>query len=176
MKSKITGPHKATNYAAAFYEAQAFLTAVVEINKKAQSIISLAHGAENVSTLRNVEYVNHAFAVELLLKCIMIMQNGHYYRGHNLLALYEKLNHSTQNELALLYDKKLPWRLSKNISEYESITFKMVLMEGANAFMDLRYSFEPNNGNNSRYHLDMAADIIVRYIQQIKPELKSIMP
>ena len=41
MKSKITGPHKATNYKAAFYEAQAFLTAAVEINKKQQLIISV---------------------------------------------------------------------------------------------------------------------------------------
>jgi HEPN domain-containing protein len=176
MEAKITGPHSATNYKAVFYEAQAFLTAAVEINKKQQSIISLNDSCEeNIWSLRNVEYVNHAFAVELLLKCVMILENERYYRGHNLFGLFEKLNSSTQNEMALLYDANRPVRYKMNSSEYESVTLKSVLKEGRNSFMCLRYTFEPGY-RNTRYHLERVADLIVKYILLIKPELKYITP
>ena len=171
METRITGPHKAIDYKSAFYEAQAYFTASVEINKKLQSVMSSNYLEEDVLPLRNAEYVNHAFALEQLLKCIMIAENKEYYRGHNLFRLFAKLNSSTQTKIAFSYNRLNPIRYKSDLSECESITLESVLKEGGNSFMGLRYTFEPHY-QAPRYNLDMAADLIVNYIHRIKPELK----
>ena len=174
MAAKITGPRKATNYKVTFYEAHAYLTAAVEINKKLQSVLLLNDLEEDFKPLRNAEYVNHAFGVELLLKCIMILENEHYYRRHNLFGLFNELNSSTQTEIAFSYNRFTPGRYKNDSTDMESTTLESVLKEAGNSFEHLRYTFEPGY-QDKRYHLEMAADLIVKYIQKIEPELENTM-
>lgn len=166
-------PRDSTNYELAFYEAQNFLTAAEAISNKAQSIMFTENGFEKSIGLQYAQYVNHSYAFELLLKCIMIIENGHYYEGHNLWDLFKKLNPETQTTIISRFDEYKSFRRHRTyFGIFEKIEFLTVLEEAGTAFIEFRYLFEGNN--TPHYDLDTALKCLEYYISKIKPELKKL--
>jgi len=166
-------PRISTNYELAFFEAQNFLTAAESISKKVQSVIFTENGLEKSIGLQYAQYVNHSYAFELLLKCISIIENGHYYEGHNLLNLFEKLNLATQTKIISRFDEYKSFRRNRTyFGVFEKIEFLTVLEEAGTAFIEFRYLFERKN--TPHYDLDTALECLESYIGMIKPELKKL--
>ena len=183
-KSELMNSNKSfasTNYELAYYEAQTFLTVAEEIRKKAQSILlsGIAEQSQGINTnnieksigLQYAEHVNHAFAVELLLKCIMIMEDGQYYLGHDLFALFDKLRPLTQLTISARFDEYRVHRRNRVYFGFmESVTILDVLNEAQEAFKDFRYLFEQKE--RPSYDLSTVVECLEYYIKQQKPDLK----
>ena len=168
-------PFQSENFETAFWEAQSFLIAADAISKKAQFVlISEIVAKKGVDKSLGIQYakeVNHAYAFELLLKCIMIIENGQYYSGHILLDLFYKLNPDTQIKLSEIYKGCNHMRRHRTyFGIFEEVTLIMVLEEAKAAFKDLRYLFEGKN--RPVYDLNLALECLEFYIFELRPELK----
>jgi hypothetical protein len=162
-----------SNYETAFYEAQNFLIAAEAIRKKMQSVLFTEDGLNKSIGLQYVMYLNHSFAVELLLKCIMIMETGHYYTGHHLFDLFSKLPEKTQQQITVRFNEyEVRRRDLKYFGMFEEVDLLMVLREAQNAFIQFRYLFE--NREAPRYDLDITVECHKYYICNAKPELKNL--
>jgi hypothetical protein len=170
-KNKKNDPKISSNYELAFYEAQNFLTAAKAISEKAQSVMFLEDGMERSIGLQYAKYVNHSFAFELLIKCIMIIENGHYYEGHDLLDLFKKLNINTQQKIISRFDEYKRFRRHRTyFGIFEKIEMLTVLEEARAAFMKFRYLFEGKSPPH--YDLETALECLEYHISCLKPELK----
>jgi hypothetical protein len=162
-----------SNYETAFYEAQNFLIASEAIRKKMQSVMFTEDGMNKSIGLQYVMYVNHAFAVELLLKCIMIMETGRYYTGHHLFDLFLKLPEKTRQRITAIFGEYgIRRRDLKYFGMFEEVDLVTVLQEAKSAFMQFRYLFE--NREAPRYDLNTVVECLEYYIFTVKPELKNL--
>lgn len=169
--------HSSMNYETAFWEAQNFLIASEAISQKAQAILISEFAANKTSDksigLQYAKYVNHSYAVELLLKCIMIIENKRFFAGHALLDLYKLLDSDTQIQLFEIYKKCNHIRRNMTyFGMFEEVTIVMVLEEAKEAFKDFRYLFEGRS--TPKYNLDLVVACLEKYIFQIKPELRDL--
>jgi HEPN domain-containing protein len=173
LSSKNTIPKSSTNYELAFYEAESFLTAAEAIAKKAQSVIFTENGMDKSIGLTYARHVNHSYAFELLLKCIMIIEDGHYFEGHDLLGLFGKLNPVTQAKITARFDEYKGIRRHRVYHGiFEKIELLSVLEEAGKAFIEFRYLFETKN--KPYYNLDNALECLEHHISYLKPELKKL--
>lgn len=170
---KING----TNYESAFWEAQSFLIAADVISKKAQVVIR-EELKENVFPekslgLQFAKDVNHAYAFELLLKCIMIIENSYYHSGHDLYGLFKLLDEETQKKLIIKYSEYQHRRRHRRyFGIWEDVGLTMVLEEAGRAFMEFRYLFEGKP--TPPYDLDRALECLEWHIFTLKPELEKL--
>lgn len=56
--------------------------------------------------MQNVFNITHAFAIELYLKCLQIIEKGNYQGGHELIKLFNRLNNSTKDRIRYFYNQK----------------------------------------------------------------------
>lgn len=163
-------PKTASRYDLAYFEAQNFLIAATAIGREAQK--HLLSKDERSVGLQFAKYVNHAYACELLLKCIMIIENGQYFSGHNLLNLFRQLHSSTQQKLIEMYRDCRPIR--RNVTYwgiFDVPTIEEDLEDAQTAFVDFRYLFERKPTPN--YDLNLTVQCLEHYILTVKPELKN---
>ncbi|MBL0357866.1 MAG: hypothetical protein IPP72_13705 [Chitinophagaceae bacterium] len=86
-----------------FFEAESFLEASAVIIKHGNKDILTSAGFEKAISLSYVSHVNHAFAFEMYIKCLMIIEKGEYHSGHNLFILFGKLSQKCQDNIVSYY-------------------------------------------------------------------------
>ena len=164
---------KSLNYQFAFYEAQSFLIAAEAIGKEMQTVLLSENAIDKGIGLQFAKYINHAFAFELLLKCIMIIEKGEYHSGHKLLSLFKQLSPQAQKEITLRFNQyNVTRRNSTYHGFFEKIELVTVLEEAGEAFVEFRYLFE--NKPTPKYDLDIALECLEHYISTLKPDLKRL--
>lgn len=165
------------NYEVAFWEAQTFLIAAEAISKIAQTtmlneIRNNQHPEKSIG-LQMAKHVNHSYAVELLLKCTMIIDLGYYRGGHNLFELFYSLKEETQ---VAIFERFSQYNIKRRHPVYfgifEDVDIVMVLREAGEAFVNLRYRFEGKP--TPKYELYDTIECIEYYIFSVKPELKKL--
>lgn len=166
-----------SNYEIAFYEAECFLEVSKLIDRRQIELSVPPTTMKNISKNTNLQFakhVNHAYAFELYLKCLMIIENGTFYSGHDLLELFKKLNPSTQSSIVDYY--KSNYRIARRNMTYfgffDEPDFFELLGEAKKAFMDFRYLFERNG--TPPYELDGIVECVRREIIRLKPELATL--
>lgn len=94
--------------------------------------------------------VTNAFASELFLKCLLILEGkAHLARGHDLHLLFKRLDGQTQKDIRARWDADAPRRVS-SLAEAERLSGATIprdldtsLAECGKAFERIRYIFEP---------------------------------
>ena len=167
---------KSENFQAAFYEAECFL----EVSKliKAQTFsnkpLTSRKVAKRNTYLNFAQYVNHAYAFELYLKCLMIIEQGVYYAGHNLSFLFEKLSPVTQTNIVTYYHSKYQ-HVRRDATKSGGVAepdFHELLEEAKNAFVEFRYLFEKKSVRP--YVLAGIVESVRFEILKLKPELENL--
>ena len=159
------------NFLLAFREAECFLT-VSKMTKEKTYLKSLDE--KEIYRSINFKYathVNHAYAFELYLKCLMIIENGQYFEVHELSGLFKLLSTNTQKNIERRYssDDTYIRRNTTYFGFFESPTLYELLEEANRAFIDFRYLF--SRSNTPTYELDNLIECVRQELFVLKPEL-----
>ncbi len=171
MSSRIRW-HTSDNFFLAFVEAECFLRISQMVKEKTYLKEFTRQETERSISFQYARHVNHAYALELYLKCLMIIENGKYAEGHGLLDLFELLNDTNKQEIEEYFEENHAF-IRRNMTYFEIFDKPSVreLLEEANrAFIDFRYLFSRNN--TPYYELDGVLDCVRNQIFKAKPELK----
>jgi len=119
-----------------------------------------------------------AFASELFLKCLLLIEGKGTHNCHDLHVLYKKLSPQAQTLIASKWD--FPTRRAAEIAfaEMESgqkmpTDLDSALIRGGNAFKKMRYIYEDPLGTDF-YLIDLPR-ILHDVILALKPEWKNLM-
>lgn len=155
-----------------FDHAESFIIASKAINQSAVKY-SLGGDPNEGIVLSLIAKFNHAFAFELYLKCLMSLETGRYFEGHDLLKLFKMLSQETQDEIIKNHDTLTVYRhpTRHGFGFSNEGKFIELLTEAANTFVDYRYVFnKPNVGN---YNLDFPLKYLRSMILKKRPDFKS---
>lgn len=83
-------------YLSAFYEAECFLNISKMIKEKTYLKTFTRKEIDQSINFQYATHVNHSYAFELYLKCLMIIEVGEYMKGHHLLELFEFLSDTSK--------------------------------------------------------------------------------
>ncbi len=137
-------------------------------------------GADGTSELRDFLWlalpsvVLSAFACELFIKTLLILEGKIPLSSHNLYTLYKRLDNKTKDRLDLI------WRVSMidaaaQLHEIEKLKGKKLrrnlreaLEDCGDAFVDARYYYEEPEG--SMYYLTVLPRVLHEFILERKPE------
>jgi hypothetical protein len=121
----------------AFLSAEAFL----EICKV--MVAALENGNFRILSLGLA--TNAAFALEMYLKCLLLLESGLAARGHDLYNLFHKLDQSTQSDLTKDHEEFLKRNQAFVAKAQETglpTDLEELLKLGRSAFTDFRYAHE----------------------------------
>ncbi len=159
-----------------FDEAEDFLFAS-NIIKKASSEHLKLNGTGLISINRAiglsfVNYVNHAYAFELYIKCLMVIESGYFYSGHKLFELFSYLSQETQEKITTQHnDSTMESGLFYTMKRISNADFVGLITKAHEPFLDYRYLF---NGKQTKgYDLHRALETVREIIFQMKPEYRT---
>jgi HEPN domain-containing protein len=143
MPNKI----KCVYYDRAFFDAENFMMASKLITQKASNDLFTSDGIEKSIGLKYVSNVNHAYAIEIYLKCLMIIEKGEFIEGHDLALLFNNLLPETQKSIIDNFNAnyKSLKRSKKYFGVFFETNFVEQLDEAKKAFIDFRYLFSKNS-------------------------------
>jgi len=131
--------------------------------------------------LFNAAFTNHAFACEIYLKCLYVLEKNKYYKGksHSLIDLFGELKPETQERITSIYNANStnhPERLQerRNLGDDSHYTLECILKQSAAAYYIFRYSYEPNR--EIHYKIWNVVEALRCYIAEIKPEWELSLP
>jgi hypothetical protein len=112
-----------------------------------------------------------AFASELFLKCLLILETGEAPENiHPLHVLYRRVSHKRRRRIEELWDNDARPKLAGLAQALNLPTdLPNALFQCSKAFEQLRYAYE-NNFNNVRYYIGDFPWIVMRAIVEVKPE------
>lgn len=150
-----------------FDEAEAFSIAADAIG--AQAVKYSFKNPDFAHQLVLTSWVNHALAFELYLKCLMGIEKGKFYTGHNLLYLFSKLSKQNKYKIIGYHDNGIfhgaAYYVVHGLSK--KTDFMTLLSDASNAFVDYRYMFEGKKWKN--YELDFAIRVVREVIIELCP-------
>ena len=121
-----------------------------------------------------------AFTSELLLKCILIIENGDAPNTHDLRKLFDEVSASVQQSIIAGWNETIAGH-EKQFAYQESLSGRKIprdlptaLTVCGRAFEGMRYVYEDPMKTNF-YLIDLAR-ILLNVIWDIKPEWKNIRP
>jgi hypothetical protein len=168
--------YKADNYQMIFIEAENFnkISKIILDKIKFPDIITSNEVRQDIAESIGFQYashVNQAFAFELYIKCIMIIENGEYCYGHDPVELFSQLNIATQVRIELIHSlaNKQMRRHPLYHGFMEETSFVQLLEEAGNPFMDYRYLF--SKSNLKPYSLDKIIETLRTEILRLKPDI-----
>jgi hypothetical protein len=122
--------------------------------------------------------VNHAFAMELYLKCLITIETGFTHPTHDLENLFNYLSSHTRKTIERYYDEIraedplciafAQWLERHGENPEEHLRLKSALSKSAKAFEVLRYPYEGEEDHN--YILGPLEIAARRIILELKPE------
>lgn len=116
--------------------------------------------------------MNHAYAFELYLKCLMIIEKGEYAEGHGLSDLFNLLSGTAKANIERTFELEHAFirRNSKYFSLFEKPSLGDLLDEANKAFINFRYLFSLHK--TPAYELDGVIECLREEIFRVKPELR----
>lgn len=160
------------NYLLAFREAECFLNVARMIKEKTYLKKFTQQEIERSINFQYATHVNHAYAFELYLKCLMIIETGAYKEGHSLLDLFNSLTDAAKKNIENRFESDFAFirRNSTYLGLFEKPSIYDLLKEADRAFIDFRYLF--SGKNTPSYELDGLVECLRQEILLIKPGLK----
>jgi hypothetical protein len=133
--------------------------------------------AEWSPTVAPPTMVLSAFAAELYLKCILIIEKEEAPENIHLLhVLYRRLSHKAKRRIEQLWESDSRPNLATLAKMTGAPTdLPNALFRCSAAFEQLRYAYE-KNFNNVTYYVGDFPWILARYIAEIRPEWKGPEP
>lgn len=131
---------------------------------------------EKINIMGITTIVLSAFASELHLKCLRIIETGSAPHGHNLKNLYKDLSKQTRAKISQEWDLYLP-RIEGKMRSMERADdpiprdLESLLGMGARAFEGLRY---PANVYSTGFFLNDLPRILESVTLQLKPEWRNV--
>lgn len=139
-------------------------------------VLVAALNAGNRNILALVLATNSALTLETYLKCLLFLQKGSTFGGHDVYKLFKHLPHATQSELSAAHDKfiadnpalKSKWMESTGIE----LDLESLLKAGRDTFVKFRYAWEeiPSKTN---WGLNGFIKCVREYILKLHPEWES---
>jgi hypothetical protein len=165
---------QSNEYVVAFREAECFLNVSKMIKEKTHLKTFTQEEIAQSINFQYATHVNHSYAFELYLKCLMIIEAGEYVEGHDLLKLFKLLSDTTKTNIENYFNSNFAFvrRHRTYWGIFEKPSIYKLLEEANNAFIDFRYIFSRNNTPN--YELDGVIECVRQEIFRLKPELKNI--
>ncbi len=162
---------KSDNYFMAYCEAECFLHIAKTVKEKTYLKEFTQKEIDRSINFQYATHVNHAYAFELYLKCLMIIEAGKYVEGHGLLDLFKLLSDTARNNIEKVFESKYAFirRNMKYHGIFEKPSVYELLEEANKAFIDFRYLF--SRSNTPSYELDGLIECIREEILRLKPEL-----
>jgi len=154
----------------AFTEAEAFLTAANYIIQKDDELSY--RDIFRFVNITIVHEVNHAFAVEMYLKCLQLIITGIHSKGHHLGKLFDKLNPEVQEKINTRY-KETYQKNDEDLWDATEYSLKDLLHKAGTYFLYSRYTFEKENDFYTRYRLNVGIMAIRDIIFEYQPEFKN---
>jgi hypothetical protein len=116
--------------------------------------------------------VMEAFCLELLMKCILMIETGKVAKVHNLKDLFDKISPANQSKIKKYYDEDL--------GEVQSVTIQQrgktytsdlngVLAATNNTFVEWRYMFEPGKDPKPILGWESLRAALLRLLLEIQP-------
>ena len=123
-------------------------------------------------------FVNHAYALELYLKCILCIEGTRIEQGHSIPEIYRKVTEDTKLIIEDDYQKNVTY-LEGYFDRHgheKKVDFKSIISQIPNAFVGLRYIYEnPPKKGNERYELECISPSVRNTILKLKPGLKGYL-
>lgn len=156
-----------------FKEADTFVLAFKAILLKASDVfetdfrctVSLGYAAN----------VNHAFAFELYLKCLIAIEGKLIQFGHNLEITFNNLTEETKNKIINRFTNNNPNHISiNNIVKgvNKPSDFLELISSVPQPFKSLRYLFEDKEKRYLNYELEEAIYSVRETILELKPKIE----
>jgi len=117
-------------------------------------------------------YVNHAFAFELYLKCLTVIEGKNIIFGHKLFDFFEGLSEETKAKIKNHFAINNPnHRIAHDVIFGINKTTDIVglIKHIQQPFKEFRYLYEENKGNQ-QYELEEAINSVRAIILELKPE------
>jgi len=165
---------KSDNYLIAFCEAECFLNVSKMVKEKTYLKTFTQKEIDQSINFQYATHVNHAYAFELYLKCLMIIETGEYVEGHQLLELFKLVSDNSKANIENHFNSNYAF-IRRNMTYFGIFDKPSIydLLEEANkAFIDFRYLF--SRKNTPTYKLDGVIECVRHEIFRLKPELKDI--
>ena len=163
---------KSDNYLIAFCEAECFLHISKTIKEKTYLKEFTQKEIDRSINFQYATHVNHAYAFELYLKCLMIIEAGKYVERHELLDLFNLLSEPTKKNIETRFESNFAF-IRRNMTYhgiFEKPSVSELLEEANRAFIDFRYLF--SRKSTPSYELDGLIECVRQEIFLIQPELK----
>lgn len=128
---------------------------------------------------------NSAFAIELYMKLIYVIENAKLPTNtHNLKQLFGVLSVASQQEIKTRFeasvdtDETIKYIKENHPERAPAYDFSQVVEDLSDAFVAYRYSFEPNSKKPIKNAVATGNLIISlrSYIKQLRPDLQSVVP
>lgn len=139
-------------------------------------VLVAALNAGNRNILALVLATNSALTLEMYLKCLLLLETGSTWHGHDVYKLFKHLPDATQSELATAHDKfvadnpvlKAKWMDSTGVE----LDLESLLKAGRDTFVKFRYAWEeiPSKTN---WGLNGFIKCVREYILKLHPEWES---
>jgi hypothetical protein len=136
-----------------------------------QALRQIFGGSDWTTTIAPPTMVLSAFASELFLKCILILETGEAPENIHLLhVLYPRVSHKRRRQIEEMWDADARPKLAR-LSQVKNLPTDLpnALFQCSRAFEQLRYAYE-NQFNNVTYYIGDFAWILMRAIVEIRPE------
>jgi hypothetical protein len=137
-----------------------------------QALRRVFGGSDWALTIAPPTMVLSAFASELFLKCLLILETNEAPENiHLLRVLYRRVSHKRRRRIEELWDADARPKLAglAKVQNLPTDDLPNALFQCSRAFEQLRYAYE-NDFNNVRYYIGDFAWILMRSIVEIKPE------
>jgi len=119
--------------------------------------------------------VMSAFASELLLKCLLLIENSEIVQTHHLDKLYQQLSHSQKRRIDAIWETKARPRV-QDFCQMHGLPSDLAnaLVTCGQAFERLRYGYE--DPDKQRFYIAELPRILCEVIIEARPEWRAIQP
>ena len=125
----------------------------------------------NAGFMASPSMVLSAFAIELFLKCLLLLEGKEVDRTHTLNALYQKLSHNRKRRIDEVWEKEARPKvdmLNRQFGFAHPSDLPNALVTCAKAFEHMRYGYE--DPDRQVFYLGELPTILRRTILDIRPD------
>ena len=115
-----------------------------------------------------------AFASELLLKCLLLIENKEVDTTHSLNRLYQKISHTQKRRIDSAWEAEARPHID-SFCRIHGLPSDLAnaLVTCGRAFEQLRYGYEAPEGEGQRFYIGHLPRILCEAIIEIKPEWRA---
>jgi hypothetical protein len=125
----------------------------------------------NAGFMASPSMVLSAFAIELFLKCLLVLEGKEIARTHSLDVLYQELSRSQRRRIEKAWDKEARPKiiqLNQRFGYGHPSDLPRALVTCGQTFMDMRYGYE--DPDRQVFYLGELPTILWRTILELRPE------